>query len=248
MLLSGCGGNGPKPDMPADAIYARARALYDNGKWTKAHLEFEAFVFSYPGTARIDSAQFFLGMCQYNQKNFIVAADEFLRLHQRYSTSPLVPEADILRAHSLLMISPDNPALDQERTLAAILELKLFKDTHPLSEYVRTADSLLGVAFERLSRRDFQAGRLYSRMGHHQAARIYFQEVIDQFPDSPLIPEVFYHMADGYRHLDSLDRAIEYYEKLVYLYADHKLTPKAKKRVKELHHRRELIGEIKGPP
>lgn len=248
MLLAGCGGNGPKPDMPADTVYTRAREFYDKGKWIKAHLEFEAFVFNYPGAARIDSAQFLLAMCQYNQKNFIVAADEFLRLHRRYSTSPLVPDADILRAHSLLKISPDNPALDQERTLAAILELKLFKDLHPLSEHVRTADSLLGVAFTRLSTRDFQVGRLYSRMGRHHAARIYFQEVIDQFPDSPLVPEAFYYIADGYRHLDSLDRAIEYYEKLVYLYTDHKLTPKAKTHVKELHNRREWLREMEETP
>lgn len=247
-LFAGCGGNAPTPDLPADAIYARARDLYDRGKWEKAHLEFEAFVFSYPGAARIDSAQFLLAMCQYNQKNFIPAADEFLRLRRRYPTSPRVPDADLLRAHSLLNISPDNPALDQERTLAAISELRLFKDRHPLSKHVPTVDSLLAVAFGRLSKRDFQAGRLYHRMGRYRAARIYFQELIDQFPESPLIPEGFYYIADGYRHLDSLDQAIEYYEKLVYLHPDHKLTAKAKKRVKELHRRRERLRVMEEPP
>lgn len=248
LLLAGCGGNGPKPDMPADAVFARAQELYDKGKWTKAHLEFEAFVFSYPGAARIDSAQFLLAMCQYNQKNFIPAADEFLRLRRRYPTSPLVPDADLLRAHSLLNISPDNPALDQDRTMDAILELKLFKDRHPLSEHVPTVDSLLQVAFERLSKRDFQSARLYHRMGRYESARIYFQEVIDQFPDSPLVPDAFYYIAEGYRHLDSLDLAIEYYEKLVYLYPDHKLTAKAKKRVKDLHRRRERLRVMEEPP
>ncbi|HUU46517.1 MAG TPA: outer membrane protein assembly factor BamD, partial [Acidobacteriota bacterium] len=212
-VVSSCGGSGPKPILSSDESYRRAMDLLERRKWENASLEFESFIFSYPGATRVDSAQFLLGMCFYNMEDYIRADDEFGRLRRRYPTSPLVVDADLLRGRSLLNIAPENPALDQYQTTEAIAQLRLFKDNHPLSPLVAVADSLLAEAYERLSRRDFKAGKLYHRMGRYRASRIMLQEVIDRFPESPLVPEALYYIADGYRRADSLDRAIEFYEK-----------------------------------
>jgi len=222
-------------------MLARARLLYEHKKWDKARVEFENVIFNYPGTAVVDSAQFSLAMCSYHQKDYIVAADEFQRLRTRYPTSPLVDDADLLRCHCLLMTAPRNAGLDQDRTTEAVNQLKLFKDNHPLSPHLPAVDSLLAEADGRLSKRDYQAGVLYHRLGRYQAARIYFQELIDSYTDSPLVPEALFYIAEGQRRLDSLGSAIEYYEKLVYLYPDHPRTAKAKKRVAELARRREQV-------
>ena len=230
-----CGGTKPAPIIPpATESFARAKMLYEKKKWDKAKLELDGVIFNHPGTTVVDSAQYLLAMCYYHQRDFILAADEFERLHIKYPTSPLVDDADLLRCRSLLKVAPSNAGLDQAQTEAAISQLNLFKDNHPLSPFLPAVDSLSREAYGRLSRRDFRAGLLYHHLGRYQAARIYFQEVIDHYTDSPLVPEALYYMGEGQRHADSLESAISYYEKLIYLFPDHPRTAKARKRVAEL--------------
>ncbi len=241
MVVGACGGNAPSPistDSAAE-LYSRARAQYDKGDWTKAKLAFESLVYSYPGAAIIDSAQYFLAMCSYNLKDYVVAADEFRRLRTRYPNSPLVDGGDLMHCRALMRIAPKNAALDQEKTREAITELNLFKDNHPLSPNLASVDSLLHQAYERLSRRDFRTANLYQRLGRYQAARIYFQQVIDNYTDSPYVPDCLFNMAEGYRKQDSSDRALEYYEKMLYLYPDAENVAKAKKRIADLAQSRD---------
>lgn len=243
-VIGACGGNAPSAvstDSAAD-MYSKAMAQYDKGKWEKAKLAFESLVYSYPGAAFVDSAQYYLAMCSYNLKDYIVAADEFRRLRSRYPNSALVDEADIRRCRSLLRIAPRNAALDQEKTYEAITELTLYKDNHPLSPNIVVADSLLKDAYGRLSKRDYRAAMLYQRLGRYQAARIYYQQVIDNYTDSPYVPDCLFNMAEGFRKQDSVDRAIEYYEKLLYLYPDAGSVDRAKKRIADLAQSRDTAS------
>lgn len=244
--MAACGGSAPSPlstDSATD-LYARARTQYDKGDWMKAKLSFESLVYSYPGAAIVDSAQFLLAMCSYNIKDYIVAADEFRRLRTRYPTSPLVDEGDLLRCRALMQIAPKNAALDQEKTREAITELMLFKDNHPLSPNLAAVDTLMQVAYERLSRRDFRTANLYQRLGRYEAARIYFQQVIDNYTDSPYVPDCLFNMAEGFRKQDSTERALEYYEKMLYLYPDSENVDKAKKRIADLAQSRDTANSV----
>lgn len=234
LSLLACSGKGPPPVVSAQEGFADARRLYDREKWDKARLAFESVILNHPGSALVDSAQFLYAMCYYNQDDPIVAADEFQRVRTQYPTSPLVDDADFMRCVSLLDSSPTNSGLDQAKTQEAVNEMLLFKDSHPLSDRIPSVDSLLQVAYKRLSTKDYKTGVLYQKMGHYQASRIYFQQMIDAYPESPLVPDAIYHIAEGQRKLDSLDSAIEYYEKLIYLYPDNEITDKARKRVSKL--------------
>lgn len=234
LYLAACSGGGPPPVLSAEQSYADARRLYERGKWEKARLAFETLIFNHPGSSLVDSAQYFYAMCYFNQDDPIMAAAEFARVRTQYPTSPLVDDADYMRCRSLIESAPSHSGLDQERTEAAVDELLLWKDNHPLSEWMSAADSLLGVAYERLSTKDYKTGQLYYKLGQYEASRIYLQGMIDRYPESPLVPDALYYMAEGHRKLDSLDNALQYYEKLIYLYPDHKRTPKAKKRVAKI--------------
>lgn len=245
-VVGACGGSAPSPvgtDSAAE-LFARARVQYDKGDWMKAKLAFESLVYSYPGAAIIDSAQFLLAMCSFNLKDYIIAADEFRRLRTRYPNSPLVDLSDLLRCRALLRIAPKNASLDQEKTREAITELYLFKDNHPLSPNLAAVDSLLDDAYERLSRRDFRTANLYQRLGRYQAARIYFQQVIDNYTESPYVPDCLFNMAEGYRKQDSTERALEYYEKMLYLFPDADNVGKAKKRIAELAQSRDTANSV----
>ena len=127
----------------------------------KARQAFEEIILNHPGSSLVDSAQYLYAMCFFNQDDPIMAAAEFLRMRTQYPTSPLVDDADYMRCLSLLSSAPSNEGLDQERTGEAVNELLLFKDSHPLSERVAFADSLLEIAYGRLSTKDYKTGVLY---------------------------------------------------------------------------------------
>ena len=236
-LLS-CSGGTPPPALGAQEGFIDARRLYDRGKWEKARLAFESVIFNHPGSSLVDSAQYLYAMCYFNQDDPVSAAAEFLRVRTQYPTSALVDDADYMRCLSLLSAAPSNSGLDQERTAEAVNELMLFKDSHPLSDRVGAADSLLQVAHGRLSVKDYRTGVLYHKMGQFEASQIYFQGMIDQYPESPLVPDALFFMAEGQRKLDSLDNAIQYYEKLIYIYPDHERTATARKRVAKISQSR----------
>lgn len=232
--LLACSGHNPPPVSSAQEGFTEARRLFEREKWDKARQAFESMILNHPGSSLVDSAQFLYAMCYFNQNDPIVAAAEFQRIRTQYPTSPLVDDADYMRCVALLSSAPKNAGLDQEKTEEAVNELKLFKDSHPISDRVVSADSLLSIAYERLSAKDYKTGLLYEKMGHYEASRIYFQDMIDQYPESPLVPDALYYIGEGQRKLDSLQSAIEYYEKLIYLYPDHGRTDKARKRIAKL--------------
>jgi TolA-binding protein len=97
----------------------------------------------------------------------------------------------------------------------------------------------LSLAYGKLSEKDYKTGVLYQKLGRYQSARIYFQGMIDEFPESPLVPEALYRMGEGQRKLDSLDSAIEYYEKVLYVYPESDRADDAKKRVARIARERE---------
>jgi outer membrane protein assembly factor BamD len=230
-LLPACSGSLPPPVLTAQAGFEEGRRLYEKGKWDKARLVFESVVFNHPGSSLVDSAQFLLAMCQYKLRDPIVAASEFQRVRTQYPTSPLVDEADLMRCRCLLVAAPGNPGLDQEQTTTAVDELLQFKDNHPLSGFIPAADSLLSAAYGRLSMKDYRTGVLYYKMGRYHASRVYLQDMIDRFPQSPLVPDALFYMAEGQQESDSLKSAVELYEKLINLYPDHSRISKARKRV-----------------
>jgi outer membrane protein assembly factor BamD len=240
LVAISCAGKKPPVLLSAQDGFTEARDFYNAGKWDQARLAFERVVFNHPGSSLVDSAQFLMGMCYFNLEDPILAAAEFRRVRTQYPTSPLVDDADIMRCQSLLLSSPAHTGLDQEQTRDAVNELKIFKDNHPFSEYVPTADSLLELAYGRLSNKDLKTGVLYQKLGRYDAARIYLQELIDRYPESPLVPEALYYLGEGQRRQDSLTSAIEYYEKLIYTFPDHERTVDARKRVARLARQRTM--------
>jgi outer membrane protein assembly factor BamD len=239
LLLVQCSGRTPRPVPDPRTGFHEGMRHYENEKWSQARLAFETIVFNHPGSSIVDSAQYMMAMSYYREGDPILAAAEFQRVRAQYPTSPLVDDAAYMRALNLLEAAPSHTGLDQEKTQEAVNELLLFKDSYPLSEFVPRADSLLSVAYGRLSVKDFKTGVLYQKLNQYEAAEIYFQGMIDRYPESPLVPEALFRMGEGQEKRDSLGNALEYYEKVVYLYPDHERAGDARKRIARIARQRE---------
>jgi len=234
IIAISCAGPKPIPNRPAEEKFRNAMVEYEKRKYDEAKRLFESVIFDSPGSVVADSAQYLVGMCYYHQDEYELAAAEFQRFFTQFPTSPLVDDAELMRARCYYYGGPKNTGLDQNYTRNSVNILLAFKDDHPNSDLLPAADSLLSAAWERLSIKDFKAGKLYQRMRAYRAAQVYFQLVLDQFPESPLVPEALYLMGETYRRLEIYDTAQVWYEKLIYLYPDAKYTEDAQKRVRDL--------------
>ncbi len=216
---------------PVEDKYRLARQMLEDADYADARQLFESVIFESPGSVYADSALYFVGRCYFEQGDYELAAGEFRRFYMQYPTSELVDDAELMRARCFFEGAPNSIGLDQDYLESCVNILRTFRDDHPNSELLPAADSLLNKCYGRLSRKDYRAAKLYQRMGAHTAARLYLQLVLDNYPDSPYVPEAIYRMGETYRKQEQYDSAQVWYEKLIYLYPEQEITEKARKRL-----------------
>lgn len=95
-------------------LYQVAYAHVLSGDYAMAENELTDFISSYPQSAKIADANFWLGEAQYSQGKFNEAAKTFLNAHQAYSSSSKAPEM-------LLKLGMSLAALDNTETACATL-------------------------------------------------------------------------------------------------------------------------------
>lgn len=89
-------GAAPRPAAETDTVlqeYQAAYELYRQGRVVEARMAFEAFVSRYPKHSYADNAQYWVGECLYDQKDFEGARRAFLRVLTDHPDGNKVPDA-----------------------------------------------------------------------------------------------------------------------------------------------------------
>jgi outer membrane protein assembly factor BamD len=148
---------------------------------------------------------------------YAMAEDEYRQVVSDYPRSPLVPEAEYKLG--LTYHEQSLPAeLDQAMTLAAIDQFQYFTETYPQSEFVPEARAKLAELRARLAEKAYGAARLYQDLGEAAAARVYFEAVVADYPETDwarrsLLAIARSHVAEG-----ATAEASEAYDRLIELY------------------------------
>ncbi|MDH4223285.1 MAG: outer membrane protein assembly factor BamD, partial [candidate division Zixibacteria bacterium] len=135
LLVLGCAGS--RKDTPllgAENQFEQAKREYMSKHWDEARLEFQKLIYNYPGVVFVDSAQFLLGMCYYQEKDYPAAVGEFKKMLVSFSQSHLADDAAFMTASAHFMNSPKSP-LDQQSTIQVVGELQDFLQEYPQSEH-----------------------------------------------------------------------------------------------------------------
>jgi outer membrane protein assembly factor BamD len=234
LLLLGCAsGRRETPLLGAEEQFTLAKKEYEKKHYSDARMEFQKLIYNYPGSAFIDSSQYFLGMCYFKEEDYSAAVGEFKKLLSSFSNSPLADDAFYMIASAHFEDSP-KAELDQRSTLSAIGELKDFLEEYPLSEYREEAQRLLFEAQSKISKKLYKSGALYFKLKHYEAARIYLQEILEQYPESNYSVEANFLIAESYLKQKKYDLAELEYRKFLKEYPENRLAAKVKKRLKKL--------------
>lgn len=156
----------------AEKKYARAEALLAEEKYAEAARLFHALAKAHPDHARADEALFLVGELQHlylkNDKEALLA---YLLLDKNHPDSPLAQRAQ-RRAADIYMDRMEDVAR------AVVIYQNL------IDQGVAEADQL-----------QYRIAEAYFRLNNFEQARIEWENLLKQFPDSPLAPEAGYRIA-----------------------------------------------------
>lgn len=171
------------PGEPINVTYQRGVDLYEKNNYTDAAEIFEAVTRMGRGTNYAQDAQFYLAESYYKDGKYILAEAEFARFTSFYPRDERREMADFKKAMSLYQQSP-RYRLDQSATHKAIEEFQLFNSRYPNSDLVTESADRINELREKLALKYFESAEFYARTDQFKAATIYYDLVIDRYPES----------------------------------------------------------------
>jgi len=166
-----------------EADFEAAKREYESGHYFDAVQQLEAFIDKHPGSVLVDQAIFTLGQAYAAQKDWVMAATEFERLVRDFPESRSTCDAEFLLGQCYWRQSRRAP-YDQSETRRALEQLRRFQNRcleHPSKT---AADSLIGLAQDRLAEKHYRAAELYRKRKERQAAVVYCDLIVNDFPDT----------------------------------------------------------------
>lgn len=171
-----------------------------------------------------EKVEFYLAYCQYYEKTYLLASNQFKTFYETYGRSTLAQEAQFMYAYSLFVSSP-SPNLDQKESLEAMAAMQNFINQYPESKFRDQAVDVISVSQRKQEQKGYENAKQYLKLRMYRAAIISFDNFKKNFPDSDYLEELAYlkvisqyrFASQSFVNLQSerYTLVIEYYKELV---------------------------------
>lgn len=228
---------------PGDTLpeaYKKAMTLYEGEKYGDAAEAFETVINLGRGTEYAREAQYYLAESYMNHRRYLRAASEYERYYTLFPRSERRPEVQFKEAYCYYKLSP-RYKLDQAYTRRAIEKFRLYNSRYPDSERVEEASGYIIEMRAKLAKKHYYAADLYMRTDQYQAAIVYYDLTIDNYPETiwaqrALVDEInAYNVYAGRsvqaRKVERYEKAVASYEKFVQLFPNGEYRPTAEEYV-----------------
>jgi len=216
----------------AEFHYEKAMEDLRRGRCTEAAEELQRVVSNYPGSAVAPAAQFHLAEAHFCARDFVNAVFEYQRLIDTYPSSEWVDEAQYQIAESYYEQSR-RAELDQSETRDALSYYRLYLDDNPQGERAGDARARIAECRGKLARKLLLSARLYHRQGHLEAARMYYTELADTYPDTDSYYPAVLALGDVALALGQRDVALRHWSEVASSSADPDLREQAERKLVE---------------
>ncbi len=230
---------------PGDTLpeaFKKAMTLYQGEKYGDAAEALETVINLGRGTEYGQEAQYYLAESYMKQGRYLLAASEYERYYTLFPRSDRRPEVQFKEAYSYYQLSP-RYKLDQTYTRRAIEKFRIFNSRYPESDRVGDAAEYIDEMRTKLAKKHYYAGDLYLRTDRYQAAIVYFDLTIDNYPETiwaqrALVDEIktyntFANRSVASRQVERYEKAVDSYEKFMQLFPNGEYRPMAEDYVDE---------------
>lgn len=216
-----------RPGDSLEVAFEKAKSQYDDENWTDAAQSFETVISIGRGTDIGQEAQYLLAESHYNNRRYLLAASEYERYASFYPRSERREEVDFKIGLSYYQMSP-RYRLDQTNTYTAMENFRLFSSRYPNSERGDEVAEYITEMREKLARKQYNAAEFYMRTNRYSAAAVYYDLVIDEYPETEWAEQALVDQIHAYilyadnsvanRQKERYEQAVESYDKYMQLF------------------------------
>jgi outer membrane protein assembly factor BamD len=182
-LLAGCGASTIPAVHSEPERLAQGRRALERREYNVALELLKSYVENNAGGADVDQAIELLGEANLHIKEWGEAQIQFERILRDYPESDSAAAASF-RLGEALWGQSRGPDLDQEYTQKALEQWDGYLRAYPGHWQNAEAGKRRRAARERLADKLDRAGRLYLKLHRAGPARVYFQRVLDEYPET----------------------------------------------------------------
>lgn len=195
LIIIGCSGDIDTTNMTPEQKFNVAKERFDKGKTEDALNDFQALQLQYGGTSVSDGVQYYIGMCRFERKEYILGAFEFSKLVKNYPSSPRLVDAQYMLASCYYQLSP-HYSLEQKYTKKAIEEFQFFIDNFYQDKRKSDVENKIRELNDKLAEKTFMSAVIYWRMELTKSALIYYDAVMAKYPESKFAEKALYNKID----------------------------------------------------
>lgn len=186
-----------RPGDSLEVAFNKAKSQYDDENWSSAASAFETVVSIGRGTDLGQQAQYLLAESYFNNRRYLLAASEYDRYASFYPRSERREDVDFKAALCYYNLSP-RYRLDQSYTRQALDRFRLFNSRYPNSELVINSSQYITELRNKLARKQYEAAEFYKRTSRFNAAIVYYDLVLDSYPESEWAEQALVDKIEAY--------------------------------------------------
>jgi len=164
---------------------------YNKKDYYRAAILFEQILPIVRGLPEAEKVQFYLAYCQYHEKLYLLASEQFRSFYETFGRGALSEEARFMYAYALYVSSPGTN-LDQSGSIEAMTSMQEFINRYPNSKFKDQAVEVIFLSQEKQEKKGFENARQYVKMRQYKAAVVAMDNFQKNFPDSKYIEEAKY--------------------------------------------------------
>ena len=187
-LLAGCGASTVPAVHSEPERLAQGRRALERREYNVALELLKSYVENNAGGADVDQALELLGESHLHVKEWSEAQSQFERVLRDYPESDSAAAASF-RLGEALWGQARGPAFDQEYTQKALEQWEGYLRAYPGHWQNAEGEKRRLAARARLADKLDRSGRLYLKLRRTEPARVYFQRVLDEYPDTAFAPD-----------------------------------------------------------
>jgi len=212
--LLGCGSAQPYQGMGPEGVMELGLRHFEEEDWDDAIAAFERVLFSFPDYQDAPVARFHIAESYFEKGDYLTAVGEYTRMRNRFPRHELAPRASLGVCRSYVELSPIVQR-DQthEQCRAASLE-------YPGSDAAQRAAELRDRMWAKLAEKIFIGGKFYYDRDMYDSAIIYFEDVWENYPDTPAAPKAIKYLIQANETIGYGEEAEQWKERLLTNYPD----------------------------
>lgn len=164
---------------------------YNKKDYYRTAILFEEILPTVRGLPEGEKVEFYLAYCQYYERTYLLASNQFKTFYETYGRSQLAQEAFFMYAYSLYVASPDTN-LDQKNSIQAMDAMQTFLNQYPESKFQEKAVDVITTSQLKLEKKGCDNAKQYYKIKSYKAAVIAFDNFKKSFPDSKYLEELAY--------------------------------------------------------